>query len=302
MMKTGPVVLILSLGITLQACVSKKKFEAEVQGKQKAQTELSKTRTALKEAETRHNTCEAAKAQVEKSLSDLQNRYKILQDNYDADKKAFESSSNMSQQSLQQALSQNEALRRNLEEKQNRLDEAERNLKAREKRVKELEDAIAARDAKAKALRQRLADALLGFQSSDLTVEERNGKVYVSLSQNLLFATGSATLDRKGVDALKKLSEVLNRPGQEDINIMVEGHTDTDGNPRLNWELSTRRSLSIIDELVKNRVEPERLTAAGRGQHAPIADNRTEAGKARNRRTEIVLSPKLDLIYDMIKN
>lgn len=178
--------------------------------------------------------------------------------------------------------------------------ELEKGLAEREKRVKELEASIAERDAKAKALRDKLTEALRGFQASDLSVEERNGKVYVSLSQNLLFASGSSKLDAKGVSALAKLSDVLNK--SNDISILIEGHTDSDGDEKTNWKLSTDRSLSILDELIKHKVAPDRLTAAGRGEHSPVASNDTPDGKAKNRRTEIILSPKLDMIYDMLKN
>lgn len=175
----------------------------------------------------------------------------------------------------------------------------QKDLEAREARVKELEAAIAARDAKANALRDRLKEALLGFEDSDLSVEMRNGKVYVSLSQNLLFATGSSKLDKKGVDALTKLADVLNK--NKGINVLVEGHTDSDGDAKMNWELSTKRSLSIVDLLTKNKVAPGRITAAGRGEFAPIASNDTEAGKARNRRTDIILSPQLDEIMNILQ-
>ncbi len=177
--------------------------------------------------------------------------------------------------------------------------ELEKGLAEREKRVKELEQSIADRDAKAKALKDKLNEALKGFQASDLTVEERNGRVYVSLSQNLLFASGSSKLDSKGASALVKLAEVLNK--NADIAVLVEGHTDSDGDEKTNWRLSSERSLSITDELIKNNLAPERITAAGRGEHSPIASNNTPDGKAKNRRTDIILSPKLDVIYDMLK-
>ena len=174
-----------------------------------------------------------------------------------------------------------------------------KDLADREKRVAELEKAIADRDAKSKALRESLNEALRGFQAADLTVEERDGKVYVSLSQNLLFASGSSKLDPKGIDALQKLATVLNK--NSEIAVLIEGHTDTDGDAKTNWKLSTERSLSIIDELVKAKVAPEHLTAAGRGQHAPLAPNTTPEGKAKNRRTDIILTPRLDIVYGLIK-
>ena len=175
----------------------------------------------------------------------------------------------------------------------------QKDLEAREARVKELEAAIAARDAKANALKNKLSQALLGFESSDLSVEMRNGKVYVSLSQNLLFSSGSAKLDKKGIDALQKLAKVLQT--NKEINVLVEGHTDSDGDEKMNWELSTRRSLSIVDQLIKNQVGPSRITAAGRGEHLPIASNDTESGKARNRRTDIILTPQLDEVMTILE-
>lgn len=192
------------------------------------------------------------------------------------------------------------ALEKSLKEREDKLKELEKDLASREKRVKELEDAIAARDAKAKELKDKLNQALLGFKSSDLTVEERNGKVYVSLSQNLLFSTGSSKLDSKGAGAIAKLSEVLNK--NTEIDVLVEGHTDSDGDEKMNWELSSKRSLSIVDEMIKGKVAPGRITAAGRGEHVPVGSNDTEDGKAKNRRTEIILSPKLDALMDILNN
>jgi len=174
-----------------------------------------------------------------------------------------------------------------------------KDLEAREARVKELEAAIAARDAKANALKDKLSKALLGFESSDLTVEMRNGKVYVSLSQNLLFSSGSAKLDKKGADALEKLAKVLQT--NKEINVLVEGHTDSDGDDKLNWKLSTERSLSIVYQLIKNEVAPKRITAAGRGEHVPIASNDSDKGKARNRRTDIILTPQLDEVLNILQ-
>ena len=190
-------------------------------------------------------------------------------------------------------------LEKSLQEREDKVSSLEEAIAAREKRVNELEAAMAARDAKTRALRQKLKDAMTGFKSSDLSVEEKNGKVYVSLSQNLLFATGSSKLDSKGASAISKLAEVLNK--NSDIAVLVEGHTDSDGDAKMNWELSTKRSLSIVNQLIKSNVAPERITAAGRGEHVPVASNSTDDGKAKNRRTDIILSPNLDAIMDLIK-
>ena len=201
----------------------------------------------------------------------------------------------------------NEKLRKDLEANLSDLDqlenykkELERDLAEREKRVKELELALAERDAKAKALRTKLQDALKGFNSSDLAIEERGGKVYVSLSQKLLFASGSAKVGTEGKKALVQLAEVLQ--DSKELNILIEGHTDSDGDAKMNWSLSTKRALAIVDVLMNNKVNPSQMTAAGRGEHAPKASNDTSEGKATNRRTEIILSPQLDIISEILND
>ena len=177
--------------------------------------------------------------------------------------------------------------------------ELEDNLREREKRIKDLESAIAERDAQTKALKDKLNEALKGFADAvDLQVEVRNGKVYVSLSQKLLFATGSFVVDKRGLDALKSLAGVLVK--SPELNVMVEGHTDSDGDEKLNWDLSSNRALSVTQQLIKNGVQPDKITAAGRGEHAPKASNSTDNGKASNRRTEIILEPKLNEIMGIL--
>ena len=148
-------------------------------------------------------------------------------------------------------------------------------------------------------LRLSLDNALRGIDATDLTREERNGKIYVSLSQKLLFKAGSDQVDPKGVQALEKLAKALG--ANPNIEIVVEGHTDNAGAVDYNWELSTRRATSVVKILAINGVAPDRLTAAGRGMHHPVVPNTTDANRAKNRRTEIILSPNLDKLYEMSK-
>lgn len=164
--------------------------------------------------------------------------------------------------------------------------------------VNQLRAALAAKDAKLNALRDRMQKALKGFSASDLSVEERGGKVYVSLSQNLLFASGSKTLNSNGTNVLGQVAQALRQ--QPDINITVEGHTDTDGSASLNWDLSTARATTVAQRLIQGGVNPSQVTAAGRGQFQPIGDNSTIEGKALNRRTEIILTPQLGELYELI--
>jgi chemotaxis protein MotB len=173
-------------------------------------------------------------------------------------------------------------------------------LAEREKKVQDLQAILDAQNKRLMELKNKLNTALKGFSAADLSVREENGKVYVSLSQNLLFATGSDKLDPKGTNALKQLAAVL--VANPETDILVEGHTDSDGAADLNWDLSANRALAVTKVLTTNKVEGKRITSAGRGMFVPVADNKDAVGKSKNRRTEIILSPKLDELYKIINN
>jgi chemotaxis protein MotB len=176
-------------------------------------------------------------------------------------------------------------------------------LKTKAQRMDELDRRLRAQSDAMSSLRKKVSDALVNFKAEELTVSQKDGKVYVSLSEQLLFASGSAKVDPKGLEALSKLAEVLR--ANTDIQIMVEGHTDTipirTSRFTDNWELSTARATSIVRALTTTyRVPPHSIQAAGRGEHQPIATNSTTDGRARNRRTEIILVPKLDELFDLV--
>lgn len=194
------------------------------------------------------------------------------------------------------------SLRSNSSSEINKLSE---DLKRREARLKEVEEVLRKRDEATNALKNKLQQALLGFRESGLTVEIKNGKVYVSLTDKLLFDTGSIIIDDKGKQVLQELAKVLNT--QPDINIAVEGHTDNQkvgnmGQIKDNWDLSVMRATSVVRYLTETQsIKPDRLTATGKGQHQPIQEGNTVQDRSRNRRIEIVLSPKLDELYNLIK-
>lgn len=175
----------------------------------------------------------------------------------------------------------------------------ESDLAARNRRIMELEALLRSNRGTVQDLRTTVNEAMVGFNIADLKVEEKNGKLYVTLSQDLLFPSGSASIDPRGRQALQQLASALNR--NPEIDILVEGHTDTDGSAALNWELSTDRAVTVSQSLITYGVDPKRITAAGRAFYAPIAPNTTAAGKAQNRRTEIILSPKLDQLYQIME-
>ena len=175
-------------------------------------------------------------------------------------------------------------------------------LQEQQRKLQQLQSLLDQQKAKAAELRKKMTDALSGFTSNELTVTQKNGKVYVSLSENLLFPSGSAVVNPKGIEALSKLAEVLNI--NPDISVNIEGHTDSipiRGRYEDNWALSTARATSIVRILVNTyQVDPERVVASGHSQFDPVESNSTPEGRAKNRRTEIILTPKLDELYKLL--
>ncbi len=187
------------------------------------------------------------------------------------------------------------------------LEDLRAGLKDREAKVAELQGVLSRKDSVVNELKKKVTDALLGFTDKGLTVEQRNGKVYVSLEDRLLFATGSVVIDKKGEEALKQLATVLEK--NPDINILVEGHTDdvpitgaVSSGAKDNWDLSVLRATSVVKIITKySTVDPKRLTAAGRGPFVPIDPGKTEDARRKNRRTEIILTPKLDELLKVLE-
>lgn len=198
---------------------------------------------------------------------------------------------------------ENDNLAKDANSTQSQLDENRRALLSQQGKTKQLQDLLDAQRAKSNQLRQRMADALKGFNSDQLTVTQKNGKVYVSMQESLLFPSGSAVLNQQGIAALGKLAEVLNQ--NPEINIDVEGHTDSIPiriKFKDNWELSTERALSIVRVLLDNyHVNPLNLIASGHSEYDPVAPNSTPEGRAKNRRTEIILTPNLDEMYKLLE-
>lgn len=187
------------------------------------------------------------------------------------------------------------------------LNELKSSLKDREAKVAELQSVLNKKDSAVTALKKAVTDALLGFENNGLTVTQKNGKVYVSLEEQLLFASGSTIVEKKGEQALKQLASVLEK--NKDINVLVEGHTDDvpisgtlPSGAKDNWELSVLRATSVVKIITKNStMTPARLTAAGRGPYVPIETGSSPEVKRKNRRTEIILTPKLDELLKVLE-
>ncbi len=198
--------------------------------------------------------------------------------------------------------SQNSQLGKQTAEQQNQLSQSKETLEQQQKRLQQLQALLEQQKAASDELKNKMTEALKGFNSSDLSVFQKNGKVYVRLSENLLFPSGSAVVNPKGIDALSKLAAVLNL--NSDVAVNIEGHTDSipiRGRFKDNWDLSTARANSIVRVLVDNyKVDPTRVIASGHSYYDPIDTNSTTQGRAQNRRTEIILSPKLDEMYKLL--
>lgn len=193
-----------------------------------------------------------------------------------------------------------------LQKREDILKSAQDELEQRSLRMKDLEAALQAKDEAVKQLRQKVMDALLGFNNKGLTIQEKNGKVYVSLDEQLLFKTGQWEVDPKGQQALSSLAEVLAQ--NPEINVMVEGHTDNvpmrgTGQVKDNWDLSVMRATAVSRIMLKNKSnDPKRIISAGRGEFFPIDESDTPEARQKNRRTEIILTPRLDEIFKILES
>jgi len=184
------------------------------------------------------------------------------------------------------------------------LEKAEADLFERESKLREMQSLIKQRDSSMNALRERVEQSLLGFKDSGLEIEVKNGKVYVKMSNQLLFKPGSTVIDQRGRDALAQLAMVLMQ--QTDISVMIEGHTDNKpiSNARIadNWDLSVLRSTEVARILtIENGIDPKRIIASGRSEFMPADEADTPEARTKNRRTEIILSPKLDELFNLVK-
>jgi len=256
------------------------------------QSELDKTKSERDKLLADYNA-------ADKNLKTLQASYKALEKNSD---EALEANMNKNRELLAQLESKQKALAT----EQDRLNKLKAELDASSKRLKELESYIAAKDASMRKLKETLSKALNAFEGKGLTVEQKNGKVYVSMENKLLFQTGSWAVGVEGKKAVVEVGKVLAQ--NPDISVLIEGHTDNDkilgsigGGIESNWDLSTKRATAIVNILGENSgIQKKNLTAAGRGEFAPIMSNDTPEGKAKNRRIEIILTPKLDEISKML--
>ncbi len=315
----------ISVGLLLlvltTSCVSKKLYndlENKYADLKKENREISDSNEELTKAKNTLELDQTAlqdelsktKAQRDKYLADLtagQNNLRTLQNSYSALEKNSGDALKTNMDKNRELLAKLEAKEKALAVEQDRLNKLMADFKERSNRVAELESVINAQTENLKKLKETLSKALNAFEGKGLTVEQKNGKVYVSMENKLLFQTGSWAVGAEGRKAVVEVGKVLGQ--NPEITVLIEGHTDNDkfagamGQIENNWDLSTKRATAIVTILGENKsINKQSLTAAGRGEYAPLASNETADGKAKNRRIEIILTPKLDEISKMLND
>lgn len=304
------------MSISLSSCVSSKthkdlqaQYDSLQSKNQRLNSDLRETRekseAELASLRSEYNALKKEQERLQGELSTTRSQYENLQASYDALDKNSSSALSENSRRNRELLAQLEEKEKTLATEQARLEKLQKDLAVRSNRINELEGLIAAKDAKMNALKTAVSNALTNFEGKGLTVEQRNGKVYVSMENKLLFSSGSWAVNAEGKKAVQQLGQVLAQ--NPDIAVLIEGHTDNvpyGGSGQLtdNWDLSTKRATSIVQILQQNSgIDRQNLTAAGRGEFAPIAGNETAEGKAKNRRIEVILTPKLDEITQLLQ-
>lgn len=290
-------IAFILITLLLNSCVSNRVFNdlesryAQIKDNYNRQTKtIEKLNTEMEDLTKKLLTLEANLEETEDSLNQKQQKLEQLESSLDLLKLNSETA-------LKERIAENEALMEKIAERENELAD-------RMERVAELEGLITGQQKAMRNLKEKLSDALLNFEDKGLTVEARDGKVYVSMENKLLFKSGSWTVGAQGRLAIEELGNVL--ADNPDISILIEGHTDNvpyggKGPLKGNWDLSTKRATAIVNQLLENPdILPQNLTAAGRGEYLPIAPNSSREGRAANRRIEVVLSPQLNQIKQII--
>ena len=191
--------------------------------------------------------------------------------------------------------------RKNLDKIRAELGIKDNEILAKNKQIAEMEEILRKKDSATVALRNKIEKALKGFEGQGLNIAQRDGKIYLVLDESLLFSVGKSDVAPKGLEVLKNLATVLEQ--NQDINIEIEGHTDNTGGAKINWELSTKRALAISQILLDNsKIDGKRITVSGRGQYCPVDESNTPEARAKNRRSEIILTPDLQELYDILNS
>lgn len=323
---------LASIIIGFYSCVPANKLTEEQNKRKAVEAQLTAARAAGDNCETKKTELQAKVDLLQKDVTGLQqdtalsgSRYREANSKYEKldgvyeellakynqlisgnekDNKKISGQLQLTQSQLLEKEDQLSTLQEKLNKEKLHLDSLNTKLQEREARVSELEGILSRKDAAVDSLKKRITQALLGFADKGISVYEKNGKVYVSLEESLLFPSGSTKVQPEGIDALKKLAQALE--SNQDINVMVEGHTDDvtmngKGDIKDNWDLSVMRATSIVKILLEDaKIDPSRLMASGVSEYDPVAQGKTPEARQKNRRTDIILTPKLSELFKIL--
>ncbi len=319
--------------IFLNSCVPGRKYDECNQKRTSCENELSALKATSQANEAKMKDMSDEITKDNKTIGELQrdtelmgNNYRILTVKYDKlnqlndelldkmnkqlsntekDNAKLSGDLQLTQAQLLKKQDELAALAAQLAQQKQSLDSLSQQLSLRERKVKDLENILKQKDDAVNDLKKKLSDALFSFENKGLTITQKNGKIYVSMDESLLFASGKIDVAPKGVEALQNLAKVLEQ--NQDINILVEGHTDDvpmkgAGDIKDNWDLSVMRATSVTKIILQGGpgIEPRRITAAGRGSYVPLDPAKTPEARKKNRRTEIILTPKLDELFKIL--
>jgi chemotaxis protein MotB len=278
------------------------------------QTKLTELEAKLKQAKDKIASMENEMLLLQRSNKELKAAKELAQKNYDEIMTAYKSLSAGNKKEAEIILKNLQEMQLALEQKENKLkemskilDQKSADLKEQQKQLAELQAILDKKDKDLIELKDKIKQALQGFEGSGLSVYEKNGKIYVSMEEQLLFASGSFVIGEHGKEALKKLASILEN--DKEINVMVEGHTDNvKYNPastaqiRDNWDLSVMRATTVVKTILSyGNINPQRLIASGRSEYLPLDSADTKEARAKNRRTDIILTPKLDELFQVLE-
>ena len=310
--------LVLLLG--LNSCVSSKKYQELDDKFIKMRSENVELKDKLDSLENNHLKCSSALEKIKFDYQNMKQRYETLNKLYSVKENAYkklqssyDALSQSSSQTLAYEADKSKKLLKELEKKEQelakeneRLKKLKSDLDKKSQRVDQMEALIAEKDNKLQTLKESLKRSLTSFEGQGLEVHEKNGKLYISMENKLLFPSGSWTVKQNGKIAINKIAKILSI--NPDVEINIEGHTDNipyHGKTSIvdNWDLSVKRATSVVRELLKNKnIDPKRLVASGRSKFYPIANNSTANGRAKNRRIEIILNQNMDKIMKLLND
>ncbi len=335
-MKNKTILLIAFSIVFLSSCVSPRLYQDEKGRREKCEEENINLKKENKDLSEKYNEIKADYDKLKrdfdilvkdttvtgKSLRKMTWQYDKLDKLYNELIKNYEGRDKLTNAENQKLLTDIQAMQLDLQQREDKLKELGLSLNEKENklnlmsseieqknkdldnksaRIQELESLIAKKDSATMALKKLISDALVNFEGKGLTVVKKNGKVYVSMDEKLLFKSGSDKVNPKGQDALKEIAKVLETT--TDVNINVEGHTDDVGEANYNWDLSVKRATSVVKIITaSSKLDPKRITASGRGEFFPVEKGTTKEARAKNRRTEIILEPNLEKLEQLLNS